>query len=387
MEPMWRFALILLLVVSLCPHRTHAQCFPAIFYLGDNDGDTGGIHASFPNTTAAESPPYGETYFGKPQGRNSDGRLIIDFIAGAFGLPFLDPYLQSVSSDFSGGVTFATWGATARTISYVSDFPLVTQIAQFQLFQKEVLAILNTTSSLLASRNLLANANNEVQQSQPGIHPYKKLYNDLFIDTNTTVDPILQRALAVAQRIPMASAFSQGLYMMSIGTNDFKAGILAAQTPAQILLYLPTVVTFITNAVNSLYNSGARNIIVSGVGNIGCSPSLLAVIPYTLADLDNWGCLTAYNTIARNYNTLLKAGLANVTLFTPGANIIYLDNYQMQHNLLFNYTMNGMVESINACCGVPSTTYNYDPEVLCGEEGNIANVLTVLPHARTLHLM
>lgn len=128
----------------------------------------------------------------------------MNFAAAAFGLPFLDPYLQSVTSDFSQGVNFATWGATARTVSYVSAFPLGTQVTQFLLFQKEVLAVLNTTSSMLASRNLLVNTD-AAAQPQPGVSPYKKLYNDLFVNSvaptngstnTTTTDPALQRALA-----------------------------------------------------------------------------------------------------------------------------------------------------------------------------------------------
>lgn len=79
MKLLWRWVLLLLLASSTTL-RAYATCFPAIFNFGDDEGDTGGVHASFPNTTAAESAPYGETSFGKPTGRNSDGRLIVDFI-------------------------------------------------------------------------------------------------------------------------------------------------------------------------------------------------------------------------------------------------------------------------------------------------------------------
>lgn len=50
--------------------------FQAIYNFGDANSDTGGRSAIF-----AENPsPYGETFFGKPSGRVSDGRLIIDFV-------------------------------------------------------------------------------------------------------------------------------------------------------------------------------------------------------------------------------------------------------------------------------------------------------------------
>lgn len=50
--------------------------FPAIYNFGDSNSDTGGISAAFVPIAA----PYGEGFFHKPAGRDSDGRLIIDFI-------------------------------------------------------------------------------------------------------------------------------------------------------------------------------------------------------------------------------------------------------------------------------------------------------------------
>lgn len=50
--------------------------FPAIYNFGDSNSDTGGIAAAFYPMGA----PCGESYFHRPAGRGSDGRLIIDFI-------------------------------------------------------------------------------------------------------------------------------------------------------------------------------------------------------------------------------------------------------------------------------------------------------------------
>lgn len=56
---------------------TRSSChIPAIFNFGDSNSDTGSSSAAF----ARVRPPNGITFFGKPSGRVSDGRLIIDFI-------------------------------------------------------------------------------------------------------------------------------------------------------------------------------------------------------------------------------------------------------------------------------------------------------------------
>lgn len=54
--------------------------FPAIYNFGDSNSDTGGISAAF----LPIPRPYGETFFRRPSGRDSDGRLIIDFIGECF---------------------------------------------------------------------------------------------------------------------------------------------------------------------------------------------------------------------------------------------------------------------------------------------------------------
>jgi len=56
---------------------SYCKCdFGGIFNFGDSNSDTGGFHSAFP----AQPGPYGMTFFEKPVGRASDGRLILDFL-------------------------------------------------------------------------------------------------------------------------------------------------------------------------------------------------------------------------------------------------------------------------------------------------------------------
>ena len=69
---------------------------------------------------------------------------MIDLAAKALGLRFLSPYLQSVASNFGGGVNFAAVGATARdSDSFIAPITLTVQINQFKVFKQRVLASIN----------------------------------------------------------------------------------------------------------------------------------------------------------------------------------------------------------------------------------------------------
>lgn len=53
---------------------------PALFVFGASYMDVGENFAAMPFRTEADFEPYGMDYFGKPTGRHSNGRLIIDHI-------------------------------------------------------------------------------------------------------------------------------------------------------------------------------------------------------------------------------------------------------------------------------------------------------------------
>jgi len=66
------------------------RCPRAILALGDSYTDTGELIQSYTGVEgfdAAERLPYGITYFRRPVDRNSDGRLIIDFLCKFVHLP------------------------------------------------------------------------------------------------------------------------------------------------------------------------------------------------------------------------------------------------------------------------------------------------------------
>jgi len=64
-------------------HPPTKPLFPAIFSFGDSYADTGNLvrwEDPVLESVNLRNPPYGETFFGHPTGRASNGRLVVDFV-------------------------------------------------------------------------------------------------------------------------------------------------------------------------------------------------------------------------------------------------------------------------------------------------------------------
>lgn len=75
------YFLVCMLWTASCAALPTTRKYDSIFSFGDSLADTG----NFIRTGALAFPviadlPYGETFFRRPTGRCSDGRLIVDFI-------------------------------------------------------------------------------------------------------------------------------------------------------------------------------------------------------------------------------------------------------------------------------------------------------------------
>ncbi|KAL5149756.1 Esterase [Glycine soja] len=288
--------------------------FPAIFNFGASNADTGGLAASF--FVAAPKSPNGETYFGRPAGRFSDGRLIIDFLAEKFGLPYLSPYLDSLGTNFSSGASFATAGSTIipqQNLRF-SPFSLGIQYSQFQRFKP-------TTKFI---------------RDQGGVF---------------------------AALMPKEEYFQEALYTFDIGQNDLTAGFSGNMTLLQVNASIPDIIKSFTSNIKNIYNMGARSFWIHNTGPIGCLPLILVNFPS--AERDSYDCAKAYNEVAQSFNHNLKEALAQLRTKLPLAAITYVDIYSAKYLLFKKPQKYGFELPHVACCGYGGK-YNFSSSVGCG---------------------
>ncbi|GMY06778.1 esterase-like isoform X1 [Fagus crenata] len=308
--------MLLLCAATLNPAFALKNCtFPAIFNFGDSNSDTGGLSASL----ITLKPPNGETYFHKPAGRFSDGRLIIDFMAKSLGLPYLSAYLDSLGTNFTHGANFATAGSTIR-------LPInITPRGGFSPFYLDI------------------------QYSQFGQFKNRSQI-------------IRQKGGVFANLMPKGDYFSKALYTFDIGQNDL-GEVFSNKTIEEVNASVPDIVNKFSTNVKNIYNLGARSFWIHNTGPIGCLPYILA--NFQSAQRDSYGCAKPYNDVAQYFNHKLKEAIVQLRKDLPLAAITHVDVYSVKYCLFSKPKEYGFELPLVACCGYGGI-YNYGSGG-CGE--------------------
>ncbi|KAJ9673626.1 hypothetical protein PVL29_023276 [Vitis rotundifolia] len=290
--------------------------FPAIFNFADSNSDTGGYAAAF-----SQPPwPYGRTFFRMPAGRFSDGRLMIDFIANSFGLPFLSAYLNSLGSNYTNGANFATAAATIRL----------------------------PTSIIPAG----------------GFSPfYLDLQYDQFVQFKSRTQKIRKRGGVYKDLMPKEEYFLKALYTLDIGQNDLGEGFFANMSIQEVNATVPDIINGFSTNVRRIYKSGARSFWIHNTGPIGCLPYILA--NFQAAQRDGAGCSKPHNEVAQYFNYKLKEAVAQLRKDFPLAAITYVDVYSVKYSLFSQPKKYGFELPLVACCGYGGE-YNYGNDAGCG---------------------
>ncbi|PSR98623.1 GDSL esterase/lipase [Actinidia chinensis var. chinensis] len=297
-------------------------CYTSIFSFGDSLADTGNcLHISQRSSVKPPNfglPPYGETYFRRPTGRCSDGRLIIDFIAQYLGLPLVPPYF---SGQNKSGVNFAVVGATALDDEFFEE------------------------------RGIHNNFKNVTLGDQLGW--FKEMLSPLSHNTPPNCKKLLQNSL---------------ILVGGIGHNDYSYVLKSGRSIEEMQLLVPLVINVIALAIKELIELGAVTLIVPGNLPSGCSPSLLTRFASSIkADYDpETGCLARLNEFSKYHNQMLQKELDRIRELYPHATIIYADYYNAAirfYKSPIKFGFRG--RALSACCGVGGP-YNFNSSAQCG---------------------
>lgn len=304
-----------LVLLGLCS----ASNVPANFVFGDSLVDVGNNNYIV-SLSKANYIPNGID-FGRPTGRYTNGRTIVDIIGQEVGFKdFTPPYLAPSTNVAVAlkGVNYASGGG----------------------------GILNHTGKIFGGRiNLDAQLDNFA---------------------NTRQDIISRIGTPKAMEMIRESLFS-----ITIGSNDFINNYLVPVV-SNIEEKFITPETFVGSMISRfrfqltrLYNMGARKIIVANVGPIGC-------IPYERDTNPNSGgdCVAFPNQIAQLYNSQLKSLTDELNAKLRGSTFVYADVYHIVDDVLQNFESYGFESASSACCNIAG---RYGGLIPCGPPSRVCS--------------
>ncbi|RLN19710.1 hypothetical protein C2845_PM02G15360 [Panicum miliaceum] len=314
-------------------------CYTRMFAFGNSLTDTGNA-VIFPATAGGPftRPPYGQTYFGQPSGRASDGRLIIDFlgIRQTFRSSLSQcPYTRrkaQLSCRFKT-LTLSHWTRTADELRVPQPTPY--------LAGRTAANFLNGTNFAVGG----ATALDQAFLANKGIMSFVPI--SLSNQTSWFQN--------VLRLVNSSSVYVQG--HGEIGLNDYFFALNSNSVD-----------------VAAMIAAGARTLVVTGMLPIGCEPQQLALFPGGPGDYDPaTGCIARFNEVAERHNLALRVMLGELRLAHPGRSLSYADIYRAVTRAVASPTLYGFGGMpLAACCGGGGGPYNFNFTTFCSAPGSAA---------------
>ncbi|EXB93130.1 GDSL esterase/lipase [Morus notabilis] len=286
------------LVITLSSFGFQAEA-RAFFVFGDSLVDNG--NNNYLATTArADNYPYGIDYpTHRPTGRFSNGLNIPDLISEAIGseptLPYLSPELTG--EGLLVGANFASAGIGVLNdtgIQFLNIIRIYKQLEYFQQYQTRVSALI-------------------------GAEQTERLVNEALI-------------------------------LITLGGNDFVNNYYLVPFSARSRQYsLPDYVVYVISEYQKvlarLYELGARRVLVTGTGPLGCVPAELAMRS------PNGQCAVELQRAAGLFNPQLVQMINRLNSDIGSDVFVAANAFEMHMDFISNPQAYGFVTSKVACCG------------------------------------
>ncbi|KAF8006244.1 hypothetical protein BT93_K0511 [Corymbia citriodora subsp. variegata] len=294
-------AALLSAAVFLSVAAPRAEAARAFFVFGDSLVDSG--NNNYLATTArADNPPNGIDYpTHRATGRFSNGLNLPDIISEKIGaeatLPYLSP--QLTGQKLLVGANFASAGIGILNDTGIQFLNIIRIVRQLQLFQQ-----------------------------------YQA------------------RLSALIGRPQAQQRVNQALVLITLGGNDwvnnyFLTPVSARSRQFTIPQYAQYLVAEYKKILRRLYDLGARRVLVTGTGPLGCVPAELA-----MTGSRNGECAPRLQQAAAIYNPALFQMVKELNREIGSNVFINANAFDMNMNFVTNPRKYGFVTSKIACCGL-----------------------------------
>ncbi|XP_020701352.1 GDSL esterase/lipase At1g71691-like [Dendrobium catenatum] len=294
------FPFFLLLLLPFCSPDSspdgggqgRKELVPAMFIFGDSLIDNGNNN-NLASLAKANYVPYGIDFADGPTGRFS-----IFVAANLLGLPLIPAHSEtSTAYELLHGVNYASAAAGILDITgqnFMARIPFNEQIKNFE-------STLN------------------------------QITGNLSADT-------------------VARSIGDSIFFIGMGSNDYLNNYLMPNYNTRIQ-YNPNqfsdlLIQHYSHQLTSLYNLGARKFVLSGVGSLGCIPSILAqnMLTQCSQEIDQ--------SLVHPFNSKMKLMVDRFNQNLTAAKFTYIDTYHIFMEIINNPGTYGFNVTDSGCCGV-----------------------------------
>ncbi|KAK4747690.1 hypothetical protein SAY87_014276 [Trapa incisa] len=282
------------------PRQAQVPCF---FIFGDSLVDNGNNNRIL-TLSRANYRPYGIDFPLGTTGRFTNGQTYVDALARLLGFPtFIPPYARTRGPALLRGVNYASGASGIR----------------------------DETGDNLGGHMSM---NQQVENLGDTVLQMRRYFRG----DNGTLNSYLGRCI-----------FYSGMGSNDYLNNYFMPNFYTTSSDFTPKAYAASLLKDYAAQLTQMYNYGARKVIVSAVGPIGC-------IPYQLARYNGNSsrCNEKINSAILIFNSGLKrlVNTVNNGRVLPGAKFVYLDAYTSSIDLYQNAAASGFDVIDRGCCGV-----------------------------------
>ncbi|OAY29069.1 GDSL esterase/lipase At1g29670 [Manihot esculenta] len=275
--------IFLLTLASLKQHCVDGESkVPCYFIFGDSLVDSGNNN-NLPTFAKANFLPNGIDFPEGPTGRFCNGRTIADVIGELLGFDnFIPPFATANGPEILKGVNYASGSAGIRneTGKHLGvNIDLSTQLQNHQVTISHIVDLLGSKDSATQYLN-------------------------------------------------------QCFYLFVIGSNDYIANYFLSQSYNTSSLYTleqyaQVLIEEFSQQIMNLSKSGARKVVLSGIGPVGCTPGAIAS-----SDTNGSLCVDWINNAINLFNNRLEILVNQLNCELTGAQFIYLNTYGIVSELI-----------------------------------------------------
>ncbi|KAL3641849.1 hypothetical protein CASFOL_012664 [Castilleja foliolosa] len=282
---------------------TNNNQVPCLYIFGDSLVDNGNNNEIL-SLARANYMPYGIDFPQGASGRFTNGRTFVDILAQLLGFPnYIPAYARTRGRALLQGANYASGASGIR----------------------------DETGNNLGGHMSM---NQQVDSFGATVQQLRRFFRG---DANA-----------------LGAYLSKCIFYSGLGSNDYLNNYFMTDYYTTSSRYTPrayaaSLIQDYTKQLTALYNLGARKVVVTGVGQIGC-------IPYELARYDGNSsrCNEEINNAIALFNTGLKklVDRFNKGDHLRGSKFVYLDSFMSSKDLVQNAKAYGFQVVDKGCCGV-----------------------------------